>query len=75
MIRAYLRGEQTDWDLKFACLGAAYRSTPQASTGTTPNLLMFGREVRLPAEVMFGSLTQNGEEITSYGDYVEELKS
>ena len=75
MIRAYLRGEQTDWDLNLGCLGAAYWSTPQASTGMTPNLLMFGRDVRLPAEVMFGSLTQNGEDITSYGDYVDELKS
>ena len=36
---------------------------------------MLGREVRLPAELMFGSGTTHvGEEITSYGEYVDHLK-
>ena len=68
MIRAYLRGEQQDWDLYLGCLAAAYRSTPNESTGFIPNMLMLGREVRQHAEVIFGS------EVTSYGDYVEDLK-
>ena len=35
-----------------------------------------GREVRLPAELLFGSTgAQNGEEITSYGEYVDLLRS
>lgn len=60
MIRAYLKGEQTDWDINLGCLAAAYRTTPQESTGLTPNLLMLGKEVRLPAELMFGSVI-NGQ--------------
>ena len=28
MIKAYLKNEQTDWDLHLGCLAAAYRSTP-----------------------------------------------
>ena len=75
MIKAYLKGQQRDWDLNLGCLSAAYRATPQESTGLTPNLLMLGREVRLPAEVMFGSGTTHiGEEITSYGQYVSQLR-
>ncbi len=75
MIKSYLRGEQTDWDLNLGCLAAAYRATPNESTGITPNLLMLGREVRLPAEVMFGSgAGLHGDEVTSYGGYVDRLR-
>ena len=74
MIRSYLRGQQREWDRNLGCLAAAYRSTPHEATGLTPNLLMLGREVRLPGEVMFGSTMRDGD-ITSYGDYVNELRS
>ena len=40
-----------------------------------PNLLMLGREVRLPAEIMFRSGTSHvGETVTSYGEFVDHLK-
>ena len=75
MIRAYLRGEQRNWDLNLSCLAAAYRATPHEGTGLTPNLLMLGREVRLPAEVVFGSETSDGSSVMSYGEYVDDLCS
>ena len=75
MIKAYLKGQQTDWDRNLGCLAAAYRSSQHESTGITHNLLMLGREVRLPAEIMFGSGTNHvGEEITFYGQYVDQLR-
>ncbi len=40
----------------------------------TPNLLMLGREARLPAELVFGSSTQDRQQVSSYGGYVEHLK-
>lgn len=75
MIKAYLKGEDRDWDLYLGCLTAAYRATKHESTGVTPNLLMLGREVRLPAEVMYGSRTTEGSDVSSYGEYIDELKS
>ena len=75
MTRAYLTGEQNEWDLNLGCLAAAYRATANESTKMTPNLLMLGREVRLPAEVAFGSTTMSGESVSSYGEYVEKLKA
>ena len=76
MIKAYLRGEQKEWDLHLGCLAGAYRATPNESTRLTPNLLTMGREVRLPAELVFGSTnTYDGEDITSYGDYVDILRA
>jgi hypothetical protein len=76
MIKAYLKGEQTNWDLNLGCLAGAYRATPHESTGMSPNLLVFGREARLPAEIMFGSGAHCvGTEVASYGEYVNRLKN
>eukprot|EP00731_Ephydatia_muelleri_P019115 Em0011g1155a len=45
---------ERDWDLRVLLLMLAYRTSTQESTGCTPFYLMFGREARLPADVMFG---------------------
>ena len=74
MIRAYLTDCQTDWDLNLGCLAAAYRATPNDTTKLTPNLIMLGREVRLPAEIVFGSTTHSADTVTSYGQYVQNIK-
>jgi transposase InsO family protein len=73
MIKAYMKGQQKDWDKHLGCLAGAYRATVHESTGVTPNLLMLGREVRLPAQLMYSAPT-NGSEFISYSDYVEKLK-
>ena len=76
MIKANLCGEQQDWDLHLGCLAGAYRATPNESTKLTPNLLTMGREVRLPGELVFGSTnTYDGEEITTYGEFVDVLRA
>ena len=54
MIKAYLRGEQRQWDLHLGCLAGAYRATPNESTRMTPNLFTISREVRLPEELVSG---------------------
>ena len=75
MIRAYLAGEQENWDLNLGLAGTN-RATPNESTKLTPNLLTIGREVRLPAEVLFGSATNSGSvPVTNYGEYVNSLRS
>jgi transposase InsO family protein len=43
MIRCTLEGGQHNWDEKLPLLMAAIRSTPNRSTGFTPNRLMLGR--------------------------------
>ena len=74
MIKAYLCGEQENWDLNLGCLAGAYRATPNETTKVSPNLLTIGREVRLPAELIYGSTTVSGDKVTSYGDYVDQLR-
>ena len=74
MIKAYLKGEQENWDLNLGCLASTYRATPQESTGLTPNLLMLGRETKLPVELVYGSHSSASRPITNYGQYVDTLR-
>ena len=76
MVRAYLCGEQRNWVLHLGCLAGAYRDSPHEVTKLTPNLLTLGREVRLTAELIFGSVeAYQGDEITSYVEYVDTLRT
>ena len=75
MVKAYLCGEQRDWDLHLGCLDGAFRATPNESTKLSLNLLTIGRELCVPAELVFSSKnTCDGLEITSYGEYVDQLR-
>jgi hypothetical protein len=73
MIKAYLKGQEKDWDKVLGCLAGAYRATVHESTGYSPNMLMLGREVRLPAQIMY-SAPDNDHGFPSYSAYVEKLK-
>ena len=75
MIKSYLCGEQESWDLNLGCLAAAYRACPNETTCLSPNLLMLGRELRIPSELLYGGQCNNyTQQIQSYGDYVAHLK-
>lgn len=75
MIKAYLVGEQDQWDLYQGCLAGAYRSTPNETTRMSPNLMTIGREIRLPADLVFGHATETDNEVSNLGDFVQNLKS
>ncbi len=71
MIKSYIQ-HQEDWDLYLGCLTAAYRSTPCDSTGMTPNMIMLGKEVRLPLEIV--TPAKEKPQATQYGEYVGTLR-
>jgi hypothetical protein len=58
MIKSYLCGEQTNWDLNLGFLAGAYRASPNETTGLSPNLLMLGREVSISYD-----LTKEGSSV------------
>lgn len=72
MIRAYIKDDQTDWDLYLGCLAGAYRSTPNESTKLTPNLLSIGREFRLPVDLVYS--TPEDIDLPAACDHVELLR-
>jgi len=66
MVRCYVNAKQDNWDQSLGQLGSAYRSTPHRMTGFTPNLLMLGREVRRPCDIMFAVETIADQTVKEY---------
>jgi len=58
---------QKDWDLCLPYILAAYRASTHQSTEYTPNFIMFAREVRAPADLVFGIPAEKS--LSSYDDY------
>ena len=54
MLSAYVASHQRDWDEHLPLVAMAYRASIHESTGETPNLLWFGREVDLPIDLVMG---------------------
>ena len=48
MLRGKLSGYQRDWDTQLQRCMMGYRSSVHEYTGETPNLLMLGRQVKVP---------------------------
>ena len=49
----YVSTNQTDWDAQLPYVMMAYRSAEHETIGMSPNMLMFGREVSTPLDLMF----------------------
>ncbi|KAL7883281.1 hypothetical protein SRHO_G00009390 [Serrasalmus rhombeus] len=49
------QGHQRDWDKRLPVVLLACRSAVQETSGFTPAMLMFGRELRSPIELAFGA--------------------
>ena len=64
---------QRDWDEKVALATFAYRATPHESTGETPNMLMLGREVFLPLDLMT-RVASDMDEGDIQSDYAYQLR-
>ena len=73
MITTYVNKEQDNWDVYLPIVTSAYRASVHESTGFTPNLLFFGREVNLPIHFLVGLPAQARPEFRSYTDYVQHL--
>ena len=71
MIKGFVGDNQDNWDEHVSLLTAAYRSTAHPATGFTPNMLMLGREVNLPCDIVFPKPIQSSVELH---EYVQQLR-
>ena len=55
VIAHYVGSCHDDWDVHLPKALMAYRSAVQSSTGYTPHYTLFGREMRLPSDLVYGS--------------------
>lgn len=66
----FVNEHRNDWDDHLPFITMAYRATQHASSHCTPNILMFGHEIRCPVDLMFG-LPQGQPSIPCPIAYVE----
>ena len=59
MLRKFVNADAGYWDTLLPYILLAYREAPQASTGFSPNELVFGRQLRGPLYVMKGVWTDS----------------
>ena len=62
MIRCHIQGSSHNWDVSLQQLAAAIRAMPNRSTGFSPNLMMLGREVFGPKDLLFRLYDQEGDQ-------------
>ena len=66
----FVMDNQTDWDLHVPFLLMAYRSAIHDTTKCTPAELMFGRNLKLPVDLLYG---RPEEEHIAATEYVAQL--
>jgi len=74
MLSKFVNKETDDWDEHLPYVMAAYNATIHASTGCSPNLLMWGRETTLPIDLMFDVEPFSPEGLcqTKYVEWVQQ---
>ncbi len=56
IIKCTMTEERATWDKSLDLVMMAYRATPQTSTGFTPNMLVTGKEMNIPFDLIYCSL-------------------
>ena len=70
----FVNETRNDWDDHLPFIMMAYRSSVHESTKCSPNLLMFGRELMLPTDIMY-STRKSPSNFTCPSQFVEWLRN
>ena len=71
MLATFIKDCPFEWEHHIWKVWMAYNSSLQSSTGYTPFYLMFGRQARLPVDIMYGTSTQQS---SSPGEHARLLQ-
>jgi hypothetical protein len=73
-LRKVVSTHQGDWDERLPSFLLAYRASTHKTTGVTPASMVFGWELRLHCDLMFGAPPDTEQSATSYAaDLFERL--
>ena len=70
LLAKWVADNQRDWDDKLPAVAFAYRTSVQETIGFTPFSLMFGREARIPADLVYGNPSGDSRQFDSTVDFV-----
>ncbi|XP_068758040.1 uncharacterized protein [Montipora capricornis] len=70
----FVQDHQKDWHLHLPLLLMSYRSAAHETTKLTPAMLMFGRELRFPLDLLLARPQADIEELR-YLEYAERLRA
>jgi hypothetical protein len=73
MLGKVISEKQRDWDEWLPLVMTAYRASPHAATGFSPNMLTFGREVSMPIDIVLGRPEDQAQRDTSYESFADNL--
>ena len=74
MVRCFLEGKSRQWDRHLHLLAGALRTVPHRKTGFSPNMMILGREVVQPEDIVFGIAKANRGEPQPTPEYVRALR-
>ncbi|CAF1363453.1 unnamed protein product [Didymodactylos carnosus] len=77
MLAIFAQHDKKSWDLRLPQLALAIRAAINESTGQSPAFLMYGRELKLPLDLMYGPKADDLDELKSSEEaraYTERLK-
>ena len=72
MLATSVEDRPEDWEQYVRKVCMAYNTSTHASTGFTPFYLMFGRQARIPADIMFGTAEPESLNCTEYAAKLKE---
>jgi len=75
MLGKMVSEKQRDWDNHVAYVLAAYNATEHSATGYTPNMLVYGRELRFPNELMYADVGDDEVTLISSIPFVAERQA
>src|SRR5688572_27655923 len=73
MLGKIISSHQRDWDEVLPHVLAAYRASIHQVTGFSPNRLLYGRENRVPLDLVYGRPPGFELDNATYSSYVEDL--
>ena len=74
MLAKFCAENPETWDQHLPYVMCAYRSTVHGSTGCSPNLLMLGREIKLPIDILANTPTEDEMPYSCSIEYVQWVR-